>query len=222
MSKKEQKTEWTKQRKRIFQRVLSLLKYWENGGFNILWITLTSSDLSNPDELSYNHKKLVQRLRRELSRQIIDFQYVVIRTGEGNGTLHIFWAIKIKRGFRVFIRQKRLSREWEDLHNASVVWIKRYRHRTSKRVSRYCATQYVSNQPGSNLRLFWSWGRIGKLVKVWKFILKHSSSFKEALLRWDYLLKGNVLRIKWYLLKPYPLRIIELSDSFLNQYIDID
>jgi hypothetical protein len=90
-------------------------------------------------------------------------EYYQVRTEEGHGVLHIFWAWRVpdgERPRRFWISQEWLSAQWEGLHGAPVVWIKAYKpgHRSRNRLSRYVISQYVQDQSGY-VNMCWSWKR---------------------------------------------------------------
>jgi hypothetical protein len=65
---------------------------------------------------------------------------------EGNGVLHRVWAWVGKRSF--YIPQDWLSSEWEKIHGAPVVWVRKMRidRKDIKRVGRY----FVSGRAGTS------------------------------------------------------------------------
>ena len=171
---------WTRQQKRIFHRVKSLLLYWECANYAVLWVVLTTARGGNNKTLAYHHKKLRNRIERKLDYKKLEFLHV--QTAEGNGVLHVLWAWKIPVGRNkgvFYIDQQWLSQQWLDIHGASYVFINRYgRDRmSSHRVSRYLVSQYVSNQDAL-VRVSWSRLRsLGfPLARTWN---KFKSSWKS-------------------------------------------
>jgi hypothetical protein len=127
----------------------------------VLWVTLSTAEGGNADKLTYHHKQLRQRIERQLRYE--GLEYYQVRTEEGHGVLHIFWAWRVRDGERArrfWISQEWLSAQWEGLHGAPVVWIKAYRagHRSRNRLSRYVISQYVQDQSGY-VNMCWSWKR---------------------------------------------------------------
>lgn len=125
---------WNRQQKRVFHRVLTLLSYWEQHEYEILWLTLTSSPESDPaSELSYNHRRLRQTVERarlaydgdgeahDLSH-VRSIESLVIRTSEGppgKGVLHLFWAWKPPKGQHsreFYVPHKWLCAQWGRIH----------------------------------------------------------------------------------------------------------
>lgn len=125
---------WSRQQKRTFHRVHTLLSYWQQNGYVMRWITLTSSAESDgADRLAYNHRRLRQTLERaslaydadgdaHRVSHINEIESLVIRTSEGpdgKGVLHLFWAWKPPEGnhsLDFFVPHKWLSEQWGRIH----------------------------------------------------------------------------------------------------------
>jgi hypothetical protein len=97
-----------------------------------------------------------------------------VRTEEGNGVLHVFWAWRVPDGERprqFWISQEWLSTQWQALHGAPIVWIEAYKpgRKSRHRVSRYVISQYVQDQSG-HVNMCWSWKRsLGfPISKMWE------------------------------------------------------
>lgn len=63
---KPSKPEWSRKQKRGYQRVRSLLWFWEAHHFQVLWVTLSTAEGGQADKLTYHHKQLRQRIERQL------------------------------------------------------------------------------------------------------------------------------------------------------------
>lgn len=168
------KEEWTRQQKRVYHRVNSVLSYWEGNQFQVLWLMLSTAVGGDASKLTYNHKRLRQKVEREFGYR--GMEHFQVRTDEGNGVLHVFWAWKAKPGMRQLnfgVPYKWLEREWKRIHGASVVYIKRYgrygRGRDRRWVSRYVASQYCTDHVAL-VNYSWSWKKTFgfPLVAVWK------------------------------------------------------
>lgn len=130
-------SEWSRQQKRVFHRVSTLLHYWESHGYEIAWVTLTSCPDSDPaDKLAYNLQRLRQTIERgrlaadsdgNLHRisHLDQLEQLCIRTSEGppgKGVLHLFWAwdrTRLRDGNhnkRLFIPQDWLATQWGRIH----------------------------------------------------------------------------------------------------------
>jgi hypothetical protein len=184
--------EWSRKQKRGYQRVRSLLWFWESHGFQTLWVTLSTAEGGQADKLTYHHEQLRQRIERHLGYK--GLEYYQVRTEEGHGVLHIFWAWRPPSGERprqFWISQAWLSAQWEALHGAPVVWIKAYKpgHRSRNRLSRYVISQYVQDQTGY-VNMCWSWKRsLGfPISSMWEEMRKQTAlmprlSSKDHVLR---------------------------------------
>lgn len=203
---------WTRQRKRGFQRILSLLSYWHQRGYRVLWIMLSSSPEADTSKLAYHHRLLKQsaeHLEFHKGVKFMDIEHCVVRTSEGNGVLHVFWAWK-KNGVRsghFYIPQGWLSDRWQEIHNSSYVWIKGCgnRQKDSYKLSNYCATQYCATQELFE-RLSWSWFKIVGIPARWVFFKRH---FKVQTYRaWHRHLAGFTLIVstgcEFYRFRPPP------------------
>ena len=105
--------EWTRKQKRGYHRVRSLLWFWECHQFQVLWVTLSTAEGGDAEKLTYHHKQLRQRIERQLGFQ--GLEYYQVRTEEGHGVLHIFWAWRVpdgERARRFWISQEWLSAQW--------------------------------------------------------------------------------------------------------------
>lgn len=156
--------------KRRFHRIKSLLEFWSRQDYAVLWLCLTSSRQSDGSKLSNHHRRLKQRAEREFNLPN-DILHLNIRTSEGNGTLHLFWACKMD-GFRkkdFYVPQEWLSNNWKDIHDSKVVWVKRVgsTNEDISRLSSYCLTQYCAGQDSFE-HLSWSWFRIHKIPRRWE------------------------------------------------------
>ena len=74
----------------------------------MLWVTLSTAEGGNADKLTYRHKQLRQRIERQLGYD--GLEYYRVRTEEGHGDLHIFWAWRVPDGERP--RRFLISQEW--------------------------------------------------------------------------------------------------------------
>jgi hypothetical protein len=196
MSKRQKiKIEWNRKQRRCFQRVITGLKVHK--GQRLRFLTLTSSSISEFENLNYNFKKLKQRIRYHYK----NFEYIKVKTQEANGVLHILF-------FGNYIPQKWLSNTWLELHQASIVDIRACKSdvRDARRLTNYVITQYVSGQDFE--RYSWSWGWAWRgFVKTWKAIKKRCESIHQAICEFD-----NYIYQKKYLVKEVRLRKSSLLD----------
>ena len=210
---------WNRQQSRTFHRVASMLYYWEVNGYEVKWITLTSSPESpDADRLAYNHQRLRQCVERadlaydertddyRRMSHINELEQVTIRTNEGpegKGVIHTFWAWKPPEGQHsreFYIPQSWLSGHWDRLHDATFVWIEDYGvedHHDRQHVARYCASQYVGEHGEALEHVSWSWSRSlgGPMAETWKSLKAHVSGLQEALSLWHRLLAGETVTL---------------------------
>ena len=126
--------DWNRQQKRTFHRIHTLLSYWEQHGYQIRWVTLTSCPESDDaDRLAYNHRRLRQTIERAHAARdrhgdlhdldhIREIESLVVRTAEGpagKGVLHLFWAWKPPNGHHsldFFVPHHWLKYQWGRIH----------------------------------------------------------------------------------------------------------
>ena len=186
---------WSRQRKRAYHRINSILGYWRARGYSILWLTLTSSNDADPSNLAYNHRKLKQKVERKFPFKNIE--HLAVRTSEGNGVLHLFWACK-RKGFRnasFYVPQGWLSSEWQKLHDSPIVWVTRCKTtvKSVRKLSNYAVSQYCSNQEKFE-RLTWSWFRVIGICRRWQFFKQRVfSAGRYNLKMWYHHLAGGTI-----------------------------
>ena len=204
--------EWDRKQKRGYHRIQSCLTYWQANGYQVLWVMLSTAVGGDASKLAYHHQRLRQRIEARLGYG--GLQHFQVRTSEGNGVLHIFWAWRADNGFRqrsFYVKQDWLSEQWQGIHGAEIVWICRVRgSRVSRnKLSRYCMAQYVGGQAGYEY-MSWSWGRTFgfPLVACWKWLKQKARYNRSLLLHWwsIFLSGGFVLGIKVWML-PSPVVI---------------
>ena len=195
--------EWTRQQKRAFQRLNTVTHYWFSRGYSCNFMTLTSAkgfDLESQkgkrDLITYHHQMLKKRVEKQFGFEGIEHFFV--KTAEGNGVLHVLWAWLPPNDSRtrtLYIPQKWLSREWERIHGAPVVWVTKVKHSDGSRrkLTKYMITQYVTNQRGF-LNIGWSWKRtLGiPIAGFWKGFIKHYG-FKDGVRFWNEFIEGNTI-----------------------------
>jgi hypothetical protein len=125
-------------------------------GAQLLRVDLTSSPDSIPGTLSRHFQELRRRVQRVYGYDVRAF---IVQTKEGQpaGVLHMIWAISQSKA--VWIDQKWISDQWENIHGAKVAWISRLPHNGVKNVARYFSCQYLAGQE-SIVRISWPWGSL--------------------------------------------------------------
>jgi len=156
---------WNRRQRRTFQRLMSWCTYMTAQGFQVVRADLTTAAGGSAADLTKDFKKL----RRRVERKFVGYRlhFFKVQTCEGNGVLHMVWAIKWDRA--IWISQAWLKEEWLRIHGASIVYIKRMGKGKFhiKRVGRYLAVQYLSRQDAM-VRVSWSWWRDGLAIgKAW-------------------------------------------------------
>jgi hypothetical protein len=186
--------DWTSKQKRCYQRIQSGFTVANRYGNTVRFITITSSVYST--QLQKHKRILFKRIKRKFG----EFEYLGVRTSEGNGVVHILY-----RG--CFIPQAWLSNAWRDIHNSPVVDIRVVR--PFRGLGRYIVSQYLSDQDSAFQRYSWSWGWVYRgFVRNWKTICRLSCpDYKLAVQRWNGHLNGFVVHIGDDFINPYPFTV---------------
>lgn len=196
-----------RRRSRLFHRMTSGLKWHRDK--HLRHMVLTSSPLSNEEELNKHKKALVKRIERLTVNKLIkkgyleeskvkhfyrkkdrdeplDFVYFSVRTGEGvSGVWHIAW-------FGDFIPHQWLSDQWEALHKAkNVSLIDHGSVRSSHKLVGYFLSHYFKGQDKiKHISWSWKWIRKGAVGK-WKKMVKKEGIVK-AIFIWDYMINHQM------------------------------
>ena len=142
---------WSRAQKRCYQRLNSWLLVQESRKIGVLFVTLTSSPLSAGRSLSADHRELRRRVYRRCASTLGagELLHFTVETTEGNGVLHLLWAWRPQGSpepCAFYLPHRWLSKEWDRVHKAPVVVVKRYRYGSRQRLGRYCVAQYLSDQ----------------------------------------------------------------------------
>jgi hypothetical protein len=181
--------EWGKKHRRQYQRLMTLLYRWESMGLSIVRLDLTTSIGGDPKLMTKHYETLRRRIERKIGKRV---HYWWVQTQEGNGVLHTLMAAEGS----LYIEQEWLSEQWEEIHGAIIVYIKRYKKGaySRKRVSKYLVSQYLAGQLG-NVRMGWSWKRTFNIPisKAWKLFCKsfRNRKFCVLLSKWQAFLRGE-------------------------------
>ncbi len=135
---------WTKQQRKIYQRLATWLTFYFSRGYQVLRLDLTSAETESPDYrgMIINFKKLIARVEKTFG---YDVQYFYVQTKEGFGVLHT--CIAMKHDNAVYVPFEWIKENWLELHGAFGVYIKRVSsevHRVN--AARYMVSQYLSGQ----------------------------------------------------------------------------
>lgn len=133
--------------------------YEKSQGGQLLRVDLTSIKKEEKN-LRDDFKKLRRTLENEFNYKV---GYFNIETSEGNGVLHMVWSIREKKA--VWIPQDWLSKTWERICGAKIVYIKRITETkgSMSRIGRYLVEQYLAGQEAI-VRVSWSWWRSGLAI----------------------------------------------------------
>lgn len=186
-------TPWGKKHKRQYQRLMTLLYRWESMGLSIVRLDLTTAVEGNPKLMTKHYEALRRRIEKKIGKRV---HYWWVQTQEGNGVLHTLMAAEGS----LYVEQEWLSKEWEKIHGAEIVYIKRYKkgYYSRKRVSKYLVCQYLAGQFG-NIRMGWSWKRTFNvpISKAWKLFCKlfRNQKFYVLLAKWQTFLRGELVDV---------------------------
>jgi hypothetical protein len=154
-----------RKRRATYQHLMTLLNRWEYQRRSITRMDLTTANGGDPSKLSDHYEELIRRIKRKTG--VKDIQYWRMTTREGNGVIHAILAGSVS----LYVDQKWLSEEWEKIHGAIIVYVKRYRGGSLSRgrVSRYLISQYMAGQD-AQAHVSWTWETTFNvpIVKFWK------------------------------------------------------
>lgn len=163
---------WTKQQKRIFSRSTSFCIEARSRGCQLFWVMLSTAPGGDSEKLLLHFQELRRRIERKFHYYI---EFLTVHTSEGYGVLHQIWAIKTINDKPAWIGQDWLSKEWEKIHGAKIVYIKRMwgEDRGIHDVNRYMAQHYLTGQ-NKLVRMSWSWKRATILIaKCWNIFKRY-------------------------------------------------
>jgi hypothetical protein len=196
---------WSKKQRRVYQRLVSWCFEAKSRDCQLIRVDLTTAPTGQALLLRRHLQELRRRIERDLGFK--GLETFVVETSEGNGVLHMIWGWQGDRSF--IIDQHWLSEQWERIHGAPIVFIRRMNLSKDdiRRIGRYFALQYLADQRGALVRMSWSWRRsrfaIGKswktLCRSWRQINKLRDArswkydepelpFSELLIAWEDLL----------------------------------
>lgn len=159
----------------------------------MLWVMLSTAQGGDAGKLRVHERELRRRVERKTG--VRGIEYVCVDTSEGNGTLHLLWA----GNGSLYVEQKWLSEQWDEIHGARIVWVRRYRYGSRGRLSRYMVSQYMSGQRGAGMRISWSWkATMGlPLKRAWRtFKVIVQGTFRELLEKWEAFLRDEHVELR--------------------------
>lgn len=182
--------------KRAYGRSISFFTEARGRGCQLLWLNLTTvrGDTFHGDRLTPDFAELRRRIERKYGYELAYFK---VETTEGGGVLHVVLAIESHTP--VWIGQRWLSKQWQEIHGAHRVWISRIGHKSkdARGVSKYLVSQYMAGGQGSAFKRYsYSWWRcrvaLGKgwhmLKKEFNLLRREGDRFGELLVSWSELL----------------------------------
>jgi hypothetical protein len=162
-------------------------------GLSIVRLDLTTAVGGDPGSMTKHYQTLRRRIERKIGKRV---HYWWVQTQEGNGVLHTLMAAEGS----LYIEQEWLSKEWERIHGAYIVYIKRYKKGaySRKKVSKYLVSQYLAGQ-SCTVRMGWSWKRTFNIPisKTWKLFCKlfKNKPFCVLLAKWQTFLRGELVDV---------------------------
>lgn len=139
---------WSKQQFKIRRLVADRLTYWQSHGYEVHWVTVSSPYGPCERTLREDFEELRRRVVRRVGLGALE--YVCVETSEGNGVLHIVWAIKTDKKRAFFVSYGWLSETWAEIRGAWNVSISRVKvsNGDRRRLTRYIVCQYCGGQSG--------------------------------------------------------------------------
>jgi hypothetical protein len=110
----------SRRRSTLYRNAIAFFVHLKEQGYQFLRVDLTSSELSCSASLQRHFEELRRRIERTFGFRI---EYFKVKTSEGYGTLHCIFAGKKSKRF--FIDHAWLKAQWDDIHRASIVYVKR-------------------------------------------------------------------------------------------------
>lgn len=171
-----------RRRKRAFQRAMSGLARHPNEWWRYAFITLTSSPSSPPD-IQRSWRMLHERMRR---RGLAGRYIRVVERGSETGMVHVHLVAEV-----LWLDREWLSRQWEEIHNAPVVFVRRA-YRTGRKgwsaglaleLGWYLAKATINRMSYSHS---WAWRGLAESWARWKRATRMAGIFWPVVLaRWQ-------------------------------------
>lgn len=179
---------------RLFHRMSS--GHRRHQGERLRHLTLTSKPGTDPTVLSKHKQRLIQEIRRLTPLKLVqkgfidvnkvhhfypgksfsyglEFQYLSLKTNEGNGVFHIPY-------YGDYLPQRWVSAVWERIHGAPNVFLTDYGaiKTNADKMTRYLLNQYISEHVGIlETRLSWSRNWVfRRFVRVWDYVCKEEKN----------------------------------------------
>jgi len=181
LSTKPNKKEWTRKQKRCYHRAMSGLEVACALNEQVRFLTLTSSPES-PSDIHKSFSKFVKRVRRKYGK----FEYIAVKEKTKSGLIHLHI---LYRGS--YMDQEWISKTWEEIHKAPVVWIEHVDLKRMKKskIAAYLV-KYLAKDPLGRYWCSWNWVFKG-FVKFWKSVIQHYGYSQKTLVLWRNFLHGK-------------------------------
>lgn len=182
------KVVWSSKQKRAYQRAKSGVKVAKYLHQPIKHLILTTAPCAYDRNIANDFQVFRKRIQRQFG---VLLAYFMVRTNEGYGVLHVLYRSN------KYLPQKWLSKQWNEIHHSSYVYIKE----PPADVAWYVVTQYVADQETSYQRCSWSHNWVCKgFVREWKRLLRWYRQYKrplnldfiDVLVKWDEWLRCHV------------------------------
>jgi len=200
-SSKQNKTEWTRKQKRCYHRAMSGLEVAYVLNEHVRFLTLTSAPAS-PSDIHKSFSKFVKRARRKFGK----FEYIAVKEETGSGLIHLHI---LYRGS--YMEQEWISKTWEEIHAAPVVWIECVDlKRTKKNKIAAYLVKYLAKDPLGRYWCSHNWVFRG-FVKFWKAVVQHYGYSRKTLILWQNFLHGNSILLDHIFVNGKLVKLKQLS-----------
>lgn len=180
---------------RAYHRILSFQTEREAHGSQQLRVDLTTVKGDDSSKLAEHCEELLRRVKRVYGYDVKAFKFY---TSEGGGVIHGIWAINSK--LAVYIDKKWLSTEWEKIHRAKIVFIRRIGRGAGnrKRVAKYLIGKYLGHHT-EGCHISWPWKSLSlPLGKAWVQYKRAICSLKMRLNKRDFISGWNDILSKGF------------------------
>lgn len=190
------KKEKTAKQRRFYHRYFSGI---DRGG-GVRFLTLTSAP-DSPEDIHRSFRKLVQRIRRRGA----PFEYIAVKEFTRAGRVHLHIVF---RG--VYLKQWWLSKQWEQCHGATIVWVKRV-DKARSQIRTYAAylAKYLGKKDFNRYWCSWGWIYQGWSIR-WRRLVRYwwqnipEIPWADIIDAWIAHLKGQTIILQDRKLKPPP------------------
>ncbi|MGF3555095.1 MAG: hypothetical protein ACQXXF_07525 [Thermoplasmatota archaeon] len=184
---------------RIFNRCCSAYTYYTSVNKPLRFLTLTLSKASVDGLSDYDAGVFLSNsfilLRKRIRRRFGFFEYLKVRTNEGNGVLHILYA-------GCYIPYAWLRCNWNEITGSFIIDIRKVFSKDG--IGNYLK-QYLSNQKCSYVRSNLSYNFVFRgFVTYWNFFKSYFcriGGLFYCIDKWENFLKGKTTYIDYFIIK---------------------